>query len=116
MQIGDLKRKDLVGWVNDDGVPTIEDDFISCLSLFLLLLLDVSATPNHIGLPLCRESLGYCQAIDRFRNMKTTGVSGFLTGVLFTALSVEALPAVDKRDVDTRFPYTGPKVPIADVC
>lgn len=49
--------------------------------------------------------------------MKTpTGSFGLLAGVLFTALSVEALPATtDKRDVDTRFPYTGPAVPIADV-
>jgi len=39
-------------------------------------------------------------------------------GVLLSALSVDAIPAnlPPKRDVDLRFPYTGPAVPIADVC
>ena len=37
------------------------------------------------------------------------------TGIaLLGALFVEAHPADTKRDVDTRFPYTGPAVPIGD--
>ena len=37
------------------------------------------------------------------------------TGIaLIGALFAEAAPADTKRDVDTRFPYTGPAVPIGD--
>ena len=37
------------------------------------------------------------------------------TGIaLLGALFVEAHPADSKRDVDTRFPYTGPAVPVGD--
>lgn len=33
---------------------------------------------------------------------------------LFGALLLEAAPAERKRDVDTRYPYTGPAIPIGD--
>jgi hypothetical protein len=33
---------------------------------------------------------------------------------LLLALSVDAAPIKDKRDVDTRYPYTGPAVPVGD--
>lgn len=42
----------------------------------------------------------------------TTGPA--LLGALLSALSVEALPTLEARDVDTRFPYTGPAVPVGD--
>jgi len=42
--------------------------------------------------------------------MKTT--VGF--GALLLALSVNAAPAKQKRTVDTRYPYTGPEVPVGD--
>ncbi|KAI9700554.1 MAG: hypothetical protein M1820_006708 [Bogoriella megaspora] len=41
--------------------------------------------------------------------MKTAVASG-----LVFALSVNAIPANGKRDVDTRYPYTGPAVPVGD--
>ncbi|KAF7193734.1 Acid phosphatase [Pseudocercospora fuligena] len=44
--------------------------------------------------------------------MKTTTASAFLAALLVTA---EAAPAeIDARDVDTRFPYTGPAIPVGD--
>lgn len=43
--------------------------------------------------------------------MKATAASVLLA----LSAAVEARPAVNKgRDVDTRFPYTGPKVPVGD--
>jgi acid phosphatase len=44
--------------------------------------------------------------------MKTTTASG-LVGA-FLAVTASAAPAVEDRDVDTAYPYTGPKVPIGD--
>lgn len=46
--------------------------------------------------------------------MKVSLASALL-GALLTAVLVEAIPPLPKRDVDLRFPYTGPEVPIADV-
>lgn len=47
--------------------------------------------------------------------MKATSGS-VLFGALLSALSVNAatLPKLGGRDVDTRYPYTGPAIPIAD--
>ncbi|OCK75430.1 acid phosphatase [Lepidopterella palustris CBS 459.81] len=42
-------------------------------------------------------------------------VAGYtLFGVLLVVLSAKAAPVIDKRDVDTRYPYTGPAVPVGD--
>ncbi len=38
----------------------------------------------------------------------------FRLGFLLLALSASAAPTKHKRDVDTRFPYTGPTVPVGD--
>jgi acid phosphatase len=44
--------------------------------------------------------------------MKSTTAAVFLSA-LGTVFQTEAAPPA-KRDVDTRFPYTGPKVPVGD--
>lgn len=49
--------------------------------------------------------------------MKSYASALALYGVLLSTPSANAAPApaeVAERDVDTRFPYTGPKVPIGD--
>lgn len=45
--------------------------------------------------------------------MKST-LSSAVLGGLFAALVVNAAPAGEKRDVDTRYPYNGPAIPVAD--
>lgn len=47
--------------------------------------------------------------------MKTTIAVLFGAAILLVALPATAAPAQDeKRDVDTRYPYTGPEIPIGD--
>ena len=43
-----------------------------------------------------------------------TGTSPALIGVLLSVGARAAAVPVDARDVDTRFPYTGPDVPVGD--
>jgi len=45
--------------------------------------------------------------------MKGTAGSA-LVGALSLAASVHAAPKLAARDVDTRYPYTGPTVPVGD--
>jgi hypothetical protein len=47
--------------------------------------------------------------------MKASTVSALFGAAVFAALPINAAPTQDKkRDVDTRYPYTGPEIPIGD--
>lgn len=46
--------------------------------------------------------------------MKSYAGAASLIGALLSAPIASAAPAVTERDVDTRYPYTGPAVPIGD--
>ena len=46
--------------------------------------------------------------------MKTATASALLGVSLLAALPSTAAPTEGKRDVDTRYPYNGPEIPIGD--